>query len=149
MQREFTFNGQRYRVGPAGQHRGRPDDLSLRLRVRLLLSQPRLRGRARRPEVHERRRALDSPIGREFTRAVAPIPGIGVAGRGYVTRNVSITGEVTFFKVPESLGKEEFGGRYLEYDFYGTVNFTDNVGRPVRPALDRRRLLRRLSTPDA
>ena len=72
--------------------------------------------------------SLDSPIGREFTEAVAPIPGIGVAGRGYITSNASITGEVMYFRIPESLGGDDFGGRYLEYDFYGTYNFTNNVG---------------------
>ena len=41
--------------------------------------------------------------------------------------NVSITGEVTFFKIPENLS-DEFGGRYFDYDFYGTFNFTNNVG---------------------
>ena len=74
---------------------------------------------------------LDSPIGNGFTRQIAPIPGIGIAGRGYLARNVSITGEVTYFRIPENLGKDEFGGRYLEYDFYSTVNFTQNVGAQV------------------
>ena len=41
---------------------------------------------------------------------------------------MSITGEVSYFRVPESLGGDDFGGRYLEYDFYGTFNFTNNVG---------------------
>ena len=74
---------------------------------------------------------LDSPIGSGFTRQVAPIPGIGVAGRGYVAKNVSITGEFSYFRVPESLGRDEFGGRYFEYDFYSTVNFTPNVGAQI------------------
>ena len=74
---------------------------------------------------------LSSPIGTGFTRQVAPIPGAGVAGRGYLAKNVSVTGEVTYFRIPNKLGKDEFGGRYLEYDFYGTVNFTQNVGAQV------------------
>jgi hypothetical protein len=72
---------------------------------------------------------LDSPIGREFTSQVAPIPTIGVVGRGYVHPSVSITGEVSFFKVPENLGEQLNGeGRYLDYDFYGTFNLNRNVG---------------------
>lgn len=70
---------------------------------------------------------LDSPIGSEFTRQVVPIPTFGIIGRGYVAPNVSITGEMTYFKVPENLN-EDFGGRYRDYDFYGTVNFTPRVG---------------------
>lgn len=70
---------------------------------------------------------LDSPLGSEFTRQVAPLPTIGIVGRGYLSPNVSVTGEMTFLKIPENLS-EDFGGRYRDYDFYGTVNFTPNVG---------------------
>jgi hypothetical protein len=71
---------------------------------------------------------LESAIGTAFTRQVAPIPTIGFVGRGYPARNVSITGEVTFFKIPENLGGDDYGGRYVDYDFYGTLNFTEHVG---------------------
>jgi hypothetical protein len=71
---------------------------------------------------------LNSPIGEEFVRSVAPIPGIGFAGRGYVSSNVSITGELSFFKIPHDLGGEDFGGRYIDFDLYGTVNFNDYAG---------------------
>lgn len=71
---------------------------------------------------------LNSPIGSEFLKSVAPIPTLGFTGRGYVVPNISITGEVSFFKVPENLGGESFGGRYVDIDLYGTVNFNDNVG---------------------
>jgi hypothetical protein len=62
----------------------------------------------------------------EFIRARAPIPAIGVIGRGYVAPNIAITGEFTFFKVPDI--DEDYGGRYFDFDLYGTVNFTENVG---------------------
>jgi hypothetical protein len=70
---------------------------------------------------------LNSPIGREFTSHVAPIPTFGIGGRGYVAPNVSITGEWTFFKVPDDLS-EDYGGRYFDLDIYGTVNFNNYVG---------------------
>jgi hypothetical protein len=63
----------------------------------------------------------------EFTHAKAPIPAIGVIGRGYVTPNISITGEFSAFKIPGSIN-EDYGGKYYDFDLYGTVNFTDNVG---------------------
>ncbi len=70
---------------------------------------------------------LDSPLGLEFAKQVAPIPTFGGTGRVYFTPNVSVTGEMTFFKVPENL-EESYEGRYLDYDFYGTVNFTRHFG---------------------
>lgn len=66
-------------------------------------------------------------IGREFAEAQAPIPAIGGAGRVYVIPNVSITGEFTFFKLPESID-EDYRARYYDFDLYGTVNFNDYIG---------------------
>ena len=66
-------------------------------------------------------------IGREFVSAKAPIPAIGVIGRVYVVPNVSITGEFSGFKLPEGID-EDYRGKYFDFDFYGTVNFSDNFG---------------------
>ncbi|MGQ0736104.1 MAG: hypothetical protein ACT4QD_20940 [Acidobacteriota bacterium] len=128
VQRSFVFNGQRYRIGlPVNTTAnlktyrfGYEYDFFYRDRgyVGVLLD-------LKYTDVQVN---LDSPIGAEFTSAVAPIPTFGFVGRGYVTSNVSITGEFTFFKVPENLGGEDYGGRYIDYDFYGTINFTNNVG---------------------
>jgi len=73
---------------------------------------------------------LNSIIGTEFVRARAPIPAIGAIGRGWVTKNVSITGEFTAFKLPDSIDVE-YGGHYYEWDIYGMVNFTKNLGAQV------------------
>lgn len=128
VQRAFTFNGQRYRVG---------------LPVNTTADLTTYRFGYEYDFIHRSRGyagvlldlkytnvdvTLDSAIGSEFTSAVAPIPTIGFVGRGYVARNVSITGEVSFFKIPDRLGGDDFGGRYLEYDFYGTFNFSRNAG---------------------
>ena len=129
VQREFVFNGLRYRIGlPVNTFAdlttwrfGYEYDFIYRERgyVGVLFD-------LKYTDIDVQ---LDSPIGQAFTQQVAPIPTIGVTGRGYVAPNVSITGEVSFFKVPEKLG-EQFngGGRYLDYDFYGTFNFTNYVG---------------------
>jgi hypothetical protein len=69
---------------------------------------------------------LTSAINDEFVHARAPIPAVGVIGRGYVAANISITSEFTFFKLPD-IG-EDYGGRYFDFDLYGTVNFNDHVG---------------------
>lgn len=70
---------------------------------------------------------LDSPIGNEFARAQAPIPAIGGIGRVYIARYASITGEFTALKIPDSINAD-YGGHYYEWDVYGTVNFTKNLG---------------------
>ena len=41
-------------------------------------------------------------------------------------RTSSITGEFTFFKIPDI--DEDYGGNYYDLDIYGTVNFTQNFG---------------------
>ena len=69
-------------------------------------------------------------IGREFARAQAPVPAVGGIGRVYVAPNVSITGEFTMFKLPESID-EDYRARYYDFDLYGTVNFNHHVGAQV------------------
>jgi hypothetical protein len=71
-----------------------------------------------------------SAVAPEFTRARAPIPALGGVFRFYAVPNISITGEVTGFKLPENLIKNSTG-HYLDVNVYGTLNFTDNVGVQV------------------
>lgn len=70
---------------------------------------------------------LSSPVASEFTEAKAPIPAIGLIGRGYLTKNIAVTGEFTAFKLPK-IGDEDYTGRYYDFDIYGTLNFTNNFG---------------------
>ena len=44
--------------------------------------------------------------------------------------NISITGEFSFFKIPGGIDKD-YGGNYYDFDLYGTVNFTNNIGAQV------------------
>jgi hypothetical protein len=64
----------------------------------------------------------------EFTRARGPIPAIGIIGRGYVVPNISITGEFSGFPEIGADGSSRYGGKYYDFDLYGTVNFNDHVG---------------------
>jgi len=73
---------------------------------------------------------LASPIVLEFTQAKAPIPAIGGIFRVYVVPNISITGELTGFKMPEKVFKDS-GGHYFDLNLYGTLNFTNYVGVQV------------------
>jgi len=47
--------------------------------------------------------------------------------RVYVVPMVSITGELTGIKIPDSIA-EDFRTHYADLDIYGTVNFTRNIG---------------------
>jgi hypothetical protein len=73
---------------------------------------------------------LTSTVANEFAHAQAPIPAIGGIGRVYVVPNISITGEVTGFRLPENLVKNTHA-HYVDVDVYGTLNFTNNVGAQV------------------
>ncbi|MEO6212038.1 MAG: hypothetical protein ABIP65_00295, partial [Vicinamibacterales bacterium] len=73
---------------------------------------------------------LSNFLDTEFARARAPIPAVGAIARVYVVPNISITGELSGFKVPDSIN-EDYRGKYIDFDMYGTVNFTDHFGAQV------------------
>ena len=66
----------------------------------------------------------------QFAHAQAPIPALGGIARFYVVPNISITGEVTGFKLPDSVSNQ-YAAHYLDVDVYGTLNFTNNIGAQV------------------
>ncbi len=70
---------------------------------------------------------LDSPIAHEFAHARGPVPALGGVARVYVVPNISITGEFTGFKIPDSIDSR-YNAHYVDLDIFGTVNFTDNIG---------------------
>ena len=70
---------------------------------------------------------LTSAIATEFAHAKAPIPAIGGIARYYVVPNISITGELTGFKIPDSVNKQ-YNAHYVDIDVYGTLNFSNNLG---------------------
>ncbi|TDI22316.1 MAG: hypothetical protein E2P06_13100 [Acidobacteria bacterium] len=74
--------------------------------------------------------SLDTAFGREFTRARAPIPAIGGVLRVYPLRVLGITAEVTGFRLPEGID-ENVRGEYIDFDIYGSLNFTENVGAQI------------------
>ena len=73
---------------------------------------------------------LENVVDDQYARARAPIPAIGIIGRGYVTPNISITGEFSGIRLPESLF-EDYRANYYDFDLYGTVNFNNYVGAQV------------------
>ena len=73
------------------------------------------------------RAGLATPCQIEFTRQRAPIPALGGIARVYVAPNISITGEVTGFTIPDSIDGR-YQAHYVDIDLYGTLNFTNNIG---------------------
>jgi hypothetical protein len=129
VQREFVFNGQRYQINLPVNTTADLTTYRFGYEYDFLYRSRGYLGVLLDLKYTNVDIVLDSPIGREFTSQVAPIPTIGVVGRGYIVPNLSITGEVSFFKVPEKLAEQlDGGGRYLDYDFYGTFNFNQYVG---------------------
>ena len=76
------------------------------------------------------RAELRNLFNNEFVHARAPIPALGVIGRVYVAPNISITGEFSGFRLPESID-EDYSAKYYDFDLYGTVNFSDHFGAQV------------------
>jgi len=73
------------------------------------------------------RATLASTSTTEFTHAQAPIPAIGGIVRVYVVPNISITAELSGVKTPDSVS-DRYKAHYADFDMYGTMNFTNNIG---------------------
>jgi hypothetical protein len=71
--------------------------------------------------------ALDTPVTNQSAAVRLPLPAIGGVVRVYPTSNVSITAEVTGFKLPERINPD-YKGRYVDYDLYVSANFSDHYG---------------------
>jgi hypothetical protein len=127
IQREFVFNGQRYRVGLPVETAAEFITYRFGYEYDFFYRSRGYIGALVELKYNDVQVELNSPIGLEFTSQVAPIPTFGVAGRGYLSANVSVTGEWTFFKVPDDLS-EDYDGQYFDLDIYGTVNFNNYVG---------------------
>ena len=72
---------------------------------------------------------LSNIIGAEFTRARAPIPAAGVVGRVYVVPNISITGEFTGIKWPESIN-DRYRAKYFRLQLLRHGELHQQLRRP-------------------
>jgi len=71
--------------------------------------------------------ALSSIVGDQVAAAQAPIPAIGTIGRFYISKGVSLTGELSYFKLPSSWIPDATG-HHTEYDIYLRYNPINNAG---------------------
>jgi len=66
---------------------------------------------------------------KQFLLANAPLPAIGIVGRGYVTKEVALNFELSGLKLPNVDPK--YAANYSDWNISGTVNLTNNVGIEV------------------
>ena len=74
--------------------------------------------------------SIDTAFAREFARARGPVPAVGAVMRIYPIRVLGITAELTGFRLPERVGGN-YGGQYVDFDIYGTLNFTEMLGAQI------------------
>lgn len=129
VNRDIVFNGQRYRVGIPVE--STMDWRALRFGYEFdFVRKDRGFGgfivEAKYTDVQVQLSSATFGI-TEYAAARAPIPALGGIGRFYVVPNISITGEFTAFKLPDSIDNR-YAAHYFDLDIYGTVNLTNNVG---------------------
>jgi len=129
VQRSFVFNGQRYTVGLPVTTTVNFSTDSFGYEYDFLYYPRGFVGANVNMKLTTIDVDLRSPIGTEFFQQSAPIPSIGFAGRGYVTKNLAIDSEITFFRIPDSLEEQLDGdGSYNDFDLHATYNFNKYVG---------------------
>jgi hypothetical protein len=129
LQQELVFNGIRYDAGLEVDTRLKWTQWRLGYEYDLVYRDLGYFGiivEAKYTDVDTR---LAAAIGTEFTRARAPVPTVGAIGRVYLMPNIAVTGEFTGFSLPKL--QDEYDGHFYDYDIYGTVNFTNEIGAQV------------------
>jgi hypothetical protein len=69
---------------------------------------------------------ITSPIGNAAAEEKAPVPTLGLIGRGYLQQNLSVTAEFTAFKVPEGIS-DTFVAKFYDFDLYATGSLSRNL----------------------
>lgn len=127
VRREFIFNGQRFRLNLPVTTELSWKTWAIGYEYDFIYRDRWFVGFVLQAKATDIQASLQAPIGTEFARAQAPIPTIGGIARVYVVPNISITGELIGFKIPENID-ERYQAHYFDFDLYGTVNFNDYVG---------------------
>lgn len=128
IQRTFVFNGQVYNVGLPVTANVEWDFWKFGYEWDFISRTAGFAGLVVDVKYNKVSAEIASPVfGVQVAETNAPVPGIGGIARGYFSKNVSVTGEFTYFKVPDNLS-EELDGKFVDFDVYGTVNLGRNVG---------------------
>jgi hypothetical protein len=130
LTRDITFNGQLYRVGVPVNSEPQWKAYRFGYEYDAFYRSRGFVGFIIEAKYTDVTATLVTPIINEFAHAQAPIPAIGGIGRVYIVPAISITGELTGIKIPDSIS-EDYKAHYTDFDLYGTVNFTPNIGAKV------------------
>ena len=127
--RSFVFNGQSYTVGLPVQTTANFDTYRFGYEYDFIYKSKGFLGALIDMKYTNVNVELASPIGTEFTKAAAPIPTVGFVARAYPIPSLAITGEMSFFRVPDTLGEQIGGdGTYTDFDLNATYNFNRFTG---------------------
>ena len=130
VKRDIVFNGQRYSVGVPVNWVTQWQTYRFGYEYDFLVKNWGFIGFLAEAKYTDVTATLATPFFSEFVKAQAPIPSIGGIARVYIVPNVSITGELSGFKLPESV-REGYKAHYADLDIFGTINFNNYVGAQV------------------
>jgi hypothetical protein len=130
LKREVVFNGNRYEVGLPVNSKLDWRAMRLGYEYDFLYKDRWYVGVLVEAKYTDVRVDLATPLREaDFAEARAPIPAIGGIARVYPVSNISVTFDLSAFKLPVSVDKENrYDGKILDWDLYGTINVTNNFG---------------------
>jgi len=131
LTRTIDFNGQRYTVGLPVNSTLNWKALRIGYEYDFLIKPRGYVGFIIEDKQTDVRVDISTPlITPQFAHAAAPIPALGGVARVWVVPRVNVTFEATGFKIPDSV-QNRYNAHYVDIDFYGTINATNNVGVKV------------------
>ena len=126
LAREFVFNGLRYPVGLPVSTQAKFNTWRFGYEYDFLYTSRGFLGVLLDAKFTDMDVELNSPIGDEFSKQLVPIPTIGGVARIYASKNVSLNGEMSYFKIPDS-AFEDYKGRYIDWEVFAVLNMHQNA----------------------
>ena len=130
LHRDLVFNGLRYRTGQLVSSRFDWKAYRVGYEYDFCVRQRWFAGILAEVKHTDISVHLTSATADEVARQQMPIPALGGVVRVYPTRRIALTGELTFFAVPEQ-PDGHYGGHYADLDLSGTANVTNRLGAQV------------------
>lgn len=126
LQKEIVFNGIRYNINSPVKTDFKWNAYRFTYEADVFYRERGYLGFLLEAKYADTNLTLENALSTEFVQAKAPIPAAGLAARVYPLRFLSITGEFTYFRLPDSVKDAKFSS--LDFDVYGTVNLGNNLG---------------------
>jgi hypothetical protein len=129
LRRQITFQGVVYEIGIPVKSELRWESLRFAYEYDFIYRNRGFLGFIVGADLLEVSASIDAPLVGGSIHEKKTVPLVGAIARVYPLSNVSITGKVVGFKLPESLDSQRrYSLRTLDVDIYGTLNFSDNFG---------------------